>query len=172
KCPDVLSPLERRIIVKKLDPLPHQHVYFSFICYDDIHPFFPNDYTQHPSKDYYFREHYSVLLVTGIANPTPLIYHIKPYVNEFLHIKFRDHHWYTSKDIQKIRKTFNKLGDEKKIILTTEKDIVRLQAGDLADEIRGLPLFYIPIRIDFHDSDINEFKKQVIDYVERTYRNI
>ena len=60
-----------------------------------------------------------VLLVTGIANPIPLVTYLKEASIAFEHLEFGDHHFFTQKEIN----TFN----SKEIILTTEKDFVRLK---------------------------------------------
>ncbi len=167
KCPDVLSPIEKRILIDKLAPAAHQMVYFSHIKYGDIHPVVENEASQSLSKDYYFRKHFSVLLLSGIANASHLVYHIKPYVNEFVHLKFRDHHWFTRKDIARVKKKFSSITDDKKIIITTEKDLMRLQIPELLKDIMELPLFYIPVSMEFKGNDGKEFERQVIEYVRR-----
>jgi len=70
---------------------------------------------------------YEVLLVTGIANPSPLLSFMDENKVNFSHCKFPDHHHFTDKDIQVINEQFAQLKSNKKLILTTEKDYVRLE---------------------------------------------
>lgn len=70
---------------------------------------------------------YEVLLVTGIANPSSLLSFMDENKVNFSHCKFPDHHHFTDKDIQVINEQFAQLKSNKKLILTTEKDYVRLE---------------------------------------------
>ncbi|MDP6909712.1 MAG: hypothetical protein QF371_09405, partial [Flavobacteriales bacterium] len=62
---------------------------------------------------------------------------------------------------------FNNIVNENKIILTTEKDAMRLIVPGVAKELRDLPVFYLPINIRFHGNDGDNFNKQIIDYVTK-----
>jgi len=80
-------------------------------------------------------------LVTGIANATPLVKFLKSKHLSFEHLEYGDHHNYTIKDIE--------LLEQQKLILTTEKDYMRLlQVESLKDK-----LFYIPIEIEIDNSE-------------------
>jgi len=70
---------------------------------------------------------YQVLLITGIANPSSLLSFMDENKVNFSHCKFPDHHHFTDKDIQVINEQFAQLKSNKKLILTTEKDYVRLE---------------------------------------------
>jgi tetraacyldisaccharide 4'-kinase len=68
-------------------------------------------------------------LVTGIANPSLILKELQKYTQKIKHLKYGDHHSFTIADIENIKKEYQKLG-EYKIILTTEKDFVRLKSFD------------------------------------------
>ena len=70
---------------------------------------------------------YQVLLITGIANPSSLLSFMDENKVNFSHCKFPDHHHFTDNDIQVINEQFAQLKSNKKLILTTEKDYVRLE---------------------------------------------
>ena len=72
---------------------------------------------------------FEVLLITGIANPKPLVSFLNEKNVIFKHLKFSDHHNFTDKEIEKIKKDFDGLNSSKKLILTTEKDYVRLESS-------------------------------------------
>jgi tetraacyldisaccharide 4'-kinase len=93
-----------------------------------------------------------VLLLTGIANPKPLIKHLKPLVKDIEHLSFSDHHAYTSNDILAIKQKFELINNPSKIILTTEKDAQRIRIPDYLEILGDLPIAYIPIEILFEDS--------------------
>ncbi|MCF6241948.1 MAG: tetraacyldisaccharide 4'-kinase [Bacteroidales bacterium] len=86
---------------------------------------------------------------------------------KFKHLKYKDHHNFTNKDISHIEKEFSKLKSTKKIILTTEKDYVRNFIGHK-------DVYYLPIKTAFLISDGTEeksFKTQIKRYVEQSTAN-
>jgi tetraacyldisaccharide 4'-kinase len=171
KCPEILLPIERKRLYSEINPLPHQKVYFSYLKYGDfVH--LKNENTPF-SKEYYFEHNYSAVLLTGIANTTALEYYLKGKVKNIIPAKFSDHHTFTKNDLQKVKKIFNDVPSANKIILTTEKDAMRLQTPAFKKITEGLPIFYIPIMVDFHDNDTTEFNDQIINYVRtnKKYNN-
>ena len=83
------------------------------------------------------------------------------------HLNFLDHHKYTLSDIQKILKEYNKDKSIKKLILTTEKDAVKLMA--FKNHFRDINVYILPINIALEKQE--EFEKQIINYVENNKRN-
>ena len=131
KCPEDLSKPLQKTIIKKLNPLPHQKVFFTSIAYAG--EVFSADSKQ--KLDDFLKEKYC--LVTGIAEPKPLVDFLKNKDAKFQHLNFPDHHNFTENEIQKIAQNGK--------ILTTQKDFMRLQhVEDLKDK-----LFYLPITIKF-----------------------
>jgi tetraacyldisaccharide 4'-kinase len=165
KTPQLFSPLERKRIIKEIRPQPYQKVYFSTIVYGDFIPFGDKPGKRLLGKDYYFDRKYSVVLLTGIANSHSLEYYLKDKVKELVPFRFRDHHEFTPGDLQRLKEIFNNLRTENKIVLTTEKDAMRLQKPGLAEYLEDLPLYYVPIEVAFHDHDAVAFNQQIHDYV-------
>jgi tetraacyldisaccharide 4'-kinase len=164
KCPEILLPIERKRLLNEISPKPHQRVYFSYIKYGDLIPV-AGDGNTLLSREYYFERNFSIALLTGIANTKPLEYYLKGKVKNIVPIRFGDHHHFTAGDLENIQKIFNNIAAANKIILTTEKDAMRLKSPEYADAIKSLPLFYIPIEIDFHNRDKEEFNEQILHYV-------
>jgi tetraacyldisaccharide 4'-kinase len=165
KTPKVFSPITRRRIIADLKPKPHQRIYFSFIKYRDpipLHDQFPVDYQQ----KYSF-----ILLFTGIANNDLLKEHLRRMCNDLTTIEFKDHHQYKEQDLSKIISKYNDLPTQKKILITTEKDVMRLRTTDLNPILKTMPIYYIPIEVDFHGDDKQSFDKSVLEYVEKNKRN-
>jgi tetraacyldisaccharide 4'-kinase len=94
-----------------------------------------------------------------------LEYYLKDKVKHLERAKFPDHHQYTLKDIENVKKIFNNIANSNKIILTTEKDAMRLKSAEYTEALKDLPVFYIPIEIDFHDKDKEQFNEQIVHYV-------
>ncbi len=128
KCPDTISDSEQESLKEKLNPLSHQTVFFSTIAYSN---------TVINAKEEMLLEtlgNRNITLVTGIANPEPLVNYLRSKSLDFEHLKFKDHHMFTASEIDKLY--------EKEFILTTEKDYMRLK--DAFNEATT-PLFYLPI---------------------------
>ncbi|MDF2435712.1 MAG: tetraacyldisaccharide 4-kinase [Bacteroidota bacterium] len=173
KCPVILLPIERKRLINELKPMPHQRIYFSYIRYGDFQPLCSDE--KNPfTKEYYFERNYSVLLLTGIANTSPLEYYLKDKIKNIHRAKYPDHHHFSRSDMENIKKIFDNIAAPNKIILTTEKDAMRLRSPEYTDALRGLPVFYIPIEIDFHDKDKEQFNEQIIHYVRanQKYSNV
>ncbi len=105
-----------------------------------------------------------VLLVTGIANPLPLKNHLEKTFT-VSHIHFSDHHEFTPEEIKKIHKKFDTFEATKTIIITTEKDFMRLDSTELYSELSTYPWFIQPIELSIeHES---EFLTSIQAYVRK-----
>ncbi|OFX88374.1 MAG: tetraacyldisaccharide 4'-kinase [Bacteroidetes bacterium GWF2_33_16] len=165
KTPKSLKPIDRRIVFTDLKAFPFQDVYFTTFDYGDLVPVFMNEIKNRSiteSKDF------SVLLVTGIANPKPLQDYLQSFLSEQVKlIKFPDHHQFNTSDIEQIKNKFDEINASKKIIITTEKDAMRLQNfSNIADNLKE-SWYYIPIKVVFQNNDTDEFNKKIIDYVRK-----
>lgn len=165
KTPTVLSPFVRRKITTDLKPKLHQKVYFSFIKYGKIQSLWKADCSFIPEKKY---SH--ILLFAGIANPYPLQDQLKKYCNELTTIQFSDHHQYTLSDLEWINKKFNDLYSRNKLLVTTEKDAMRLINPEIMEKAVQLPVHYLPIEVDFHNGDKSDFDEQILKYVSKNQR--
>lgn len=160
RTPAVMSPIDRRMISQRLSPQPYQLVFFSYMEYQPLKKLYSNhkESAQLDSK-------LNVLLFTGIARPANLFYYVKDKVKRVEHLKFKDHHNYSVMDITKVIKRFEALPGEQKIILTTEKDAVRLSQGAFREMLDSLPVYYIPIKLKFHERDVQDFKEKIYDAI-------
>ena len=165
KAPADLSAIEKRNIIKDISPKPYQKVFFSYITYGDFVPLKKVAPRPGLGSNYYFDNNYTIVLLTGIANPKPLEGHLSARTENIVPVHFSDHHEYSAAELVKLQKIFDNIAVENKIILTTEKDAMRLQKPELAGMLDTLPVFYIPIEVRFHDKDAEEFDKQIIDHV-------
>jgi len=147
KCPATLSLDEQNKIRAKLNLDLNQELYFSFIDYDD------SIYSENKSIAVSEIKNSDKLLLAGIAKPDPFFTYLKNPNDEC--IIYADHHHFSEKDISEIEKNA-----KNKIIITTEKDFVRLK-GSLSKE----QLFYLPIRSTFLSGSEN-FDKTITNYLE------
>ncbi|MEC5395044.1 tetraacyldisaccharide 4'-kinase [Bergeyella sp. RCAD1439] len=153
KCPDDLTEEKKQYFISRIKPLHYQKVFFSSISYDE------HVYSKDKKLPDNNLAYYDILLITGIANPAPLLNHLSKFSQRVKHLKFRDHHNFTEQDLKNIMQEYKKLG-EYKLILTTEKDYVRLKAFDYMKE----KVYYWPINITIDKQE--EFNQIITDYVK------
>lgn len=132
KCPRDLKPMEFRVITKAMSLYPYQHLYFTTLEYDDLHPIYCGE--DRPLDSIGGDEH--ILLLTGIASPRQMIVDLKPYTEHIHPLTFGDHHAFTTGDVEKINEAFAALPSPK-LIVTTEKDATRVFGlKRLSEEVR------------------------------------
>jgi tetraacyldisaccharide 4'-kinase len=152
KCPVNFSLDEQNKIKTKLKLEPNQELYFSYIDYDD------SVYSESKTMKVSEIKNSDKLLLAGIAKPEPFFGYLQHENDECL--TYPDHHHFTENDLLEIK---NK--SQNKIIITTEKDFVRLK-GSIPNE----RLFYLPIRSSFLSAS-EKFDKTITDYVGPSTRN-
>ncbi len=158
-----LKPMEKRIFISNLDLYSYQKVYFTKIIYKDLIPLFSREKIFDIKQ---FDSTFSLLLVTGIAKSKPLYSYLSEKAGKVIHLEYPDHHFYSEADIFKIIYTFDQILAAKKLIITTEKDAVRLKDGGFAEQIKQLPIYYLPIEVDFvGEQEKEKFNEQILKYV-------
>ena len=165
KTAPILSPITVRRITGLIKPKPHQSLYFSYIKYGNLTPLSCRADLELPEKIS------SILLFAGIANMYPLVEHVMQLTNHLDKIRFGDHHHYSEKDLKKIREKFESIFTKNKILVTTEKDAMRLCYPEISPVIADLPIFYIPIEVKMHLEYRKEYKEQIKEYVRENSRN-
>ena len=169
KCPDKLKPIETRIMVKELDLYPFQQLFFSTIRYGNLLPVFPSCTV--PEPETLKESKPDIILVSGIANPRPLKKYARGISVKLHSMVYSDHHDYTDRDILEIEKTFRSLNQESTVIITTEKDAVRLRQKENIPESLRKQFFYVPIQISFNNDDSKKFNSLIRHYVRNNKRN-
>lgn len=170
KCPENLSPIDYRIVTKELDLMKFQKIYFSRYSYGKLMPVFPDEakfkanLTALTSND-------AVFLLTGIAHPRYFVRHFKSYPFRKKVEHFSDHHEFLRSDIQRIEQRFRSMQGERKLIVTTEKDAVRLMHNPYFPQELKPFVFYQPIGVKMlsgpygHDNDLIEDLKSELRLV-------
>lgn len=157
KCPPGLSEEERDDIVKEINPHPHQQVFFSYIRYGaPYHITVKNEHVV-------IGEATEVLLVSGIANPAPLKRYLHETAETYYELIYSDHHIFTIDDWKDIVKRFNSIQATNKIILTTEKDAVRLTKFE--QEMKDYPVYVLPIEIQFLFGRQQQFNDLIAKFI-------
>jgi len=156
KCPAKLSAEEKETITREIKPLSQQRVFFTTIRYGlPYHILTKNQITLNTSME--------VLLVSGIANPLPLKKYLQDASKTYYEILYRDHHIFSIDDWNDITARFNNIPTQNKIILTTEKDAVRLIKFGQA--LENYPVFVIPIEIQFLFNSTHQFTDIISKFI-------
>ena len=137
-----------------------EYPYFSQIKYSSWKCITTNKY-------FLVEEKYSITLVTGIANATPLLENLKENGHSVSHLAYADHHNYTINDIEDILNNYRQDNSAKKLILTTEKDAVKLRKFE--KEFGDANIYFAPIEVAFPEKE--NFEKQILNYVKSNKRN-
>jgi tetraacyldisaccharide 4'-kinase len=153
KCPKELTREEKNQITAKIDA-SNIPVYFASIAYSE-----PICIGKRKEKNPITR----LILVTAIADASPLIVHLRS-AYEVIHLSFPDHHPYTDKDLFKVHQKFDTFACDETAIITTEKDLVKLTELSQAATMNDYPWFYQPIAVSVDRED--EFLEQLNSYVD------
>lgn len=160
KCPADMDKHMADEMAAKIQPLPHQKLFFTSINYDVPYDFF--------TKEPYNLRAKNAVLVCGIAKPAPLISYLQGVCNDVHVLSYADHHYFYSKDLEEIKAAFQNWDVQDKVIVTTEKDAARLLVH--ADKIKewGIQLVVLPIAVSVLFGQGNEFDNMVTSYVEQS----
>jgi tetraacyldisaccharide 4'-kinase len=158
KCKSELSVEEKMGIEKELKLFPHQKIFFTEILYAKPYHLFTHEKNS-------FGLNTDVLLVCGIANPKPLKAFVSKYVHGYDMLKYADHHIFSSTDLKDIKKQFAKISSDNKMILTTEKDGVRLKKFE--KELKDMPIYVLPIKQHFLFDEAELFNNNVIQFIQK-----
>lgn len=129
KCPANLTEGQKQGIKNSIKALRHQQVFFAHISYSEHIKNKNREISLKSLKDKPFT------LVTGIADPTPLVAYLKTLDLQFEHLNFKDHHDFSLSEIALLK--------QKSLLVTTEKDMMRLRSH--FDEQSSI--YYLPIEM-------------------------
>ena len=166
KSPGDIKPGDRQRRIEETAPSRYQHVYFTRMIPGAISGIFNGHFQQTTAE-----MKPAVLLVSGIAHPStikPMVQNVGTRIQELI---FRDHHEYTETDANKILREFLGMEQENAIILTTEKDAVKLKDFEHIFQPIKEKMFYFPIFVEFLNNDDTIFKLQLLNYVNQNKRN-
>jgi tetraacyldisaccharide 4'-kinase len=153
-------------ICSKFNSAPQIPVMFSYLDYQQLKPLYSSEASL-PALNSQIGVH----LLTGIANPRPVLQYLEQHSKNIVHHDFPDHHQFSLANIKALVKAFNADRFVNKIIITTEKDAQRLFDASLKELLLDLPIFYLPIQVVINESDRQTFDQKILNYVSSTTRN-
>lgn len=157
KCPSNLSLDKQREMTARIQPLPHQSVYFTKIQYGQCYDFFTNEIVS-------LNKTQSVVMVSGIAKPEPMMDYVKEHVEEVHLLKYPDHHYFTPSSLEEIKQTCQNWAGKQPIIVTTEKDATRLALKRELIAEWDITIYVLPIEIAFLNQQ-DAFDSAIKSYV-------
>lgn len=157
KCPENLSEAEKEKIISELKISEEQNIFFTTVQYTT-----PYHIVSKNKKPFSLND--EVLLIYGIANPHLLKEFIADNTEEYDEISYSDHHIFSIDDLKDISKKFEKIKTSNKLILTTEKDAVRLIK--FKEQLSAMPIYVLPIKHTFLFNEADAFNKLITGFIE------
>jgi tetraacyldisaccharide 4'-kinase len=156
KCPESISEQEQDNFRRAI---PGKVLFFSSIRYGTLISLADGSERALP------RGESKTLLLSGIADNSPLQHFLRQHSSGLEVLEFPDHHDYSASDLIKLRAVFEAMSGKNNIIVTTEKDAMRLRQPENLNLLINLPIYYVPIHIEFKGDDSSEFHKLIHRYV-------
>jgi tetraacyldisaccharide 4'-kinase len=159
KCPPQMSAAEKDQFIQELKPFSHQQVFFSFYEYGSPYSFYDGHrrINLNGSQD--------ILLISAIAGTEYLTEYLEERTASIRALEFEDHHYFTSSDVSQLKAIFDNMEGENKLILTTEKDAVRLELCQEFLARERPPIFVLPLRVAFHFNEGPVFDQKIKDFL-------
>lgn len=166
KCPEDMKPMETRIFKTNLNLFPYQKLLFSSYHYLSLQPVFPADIpVGMGTRLEYLTADDSILAVTGVANPRPFIRQLRRYAAKVRIKRYADHHHFSHSDMNSILHKFDSMSGKKKILVTTEKDAMRLRSNPyFPPELRKVS-YYVPIEVSFKEYNDRSLRDLIVHLI-------
>lgn len=159
KCPPQMDEAQKAAFIKEINPFPHQQIFFSYYRYHPPYYIFDGRYRANLQPDW------DVLLISAIARTDYLTDYLTEKVNTVRALEFEDHHYFTKSDMADLKRAFAELSSPKKIILTTEKDAMRMELHRQFLLAERLPIFALPVQVQFHFGEGPAFDELIKNFM-------
>lgn len=159
KGPSEMTEVQKNNIIKKIAPFPHQKIYFSYYQYGYPYSFF------NPIQRISLDPSLHIVLLSAIANTDYLLQYLNEKVASVIEIEFADHHFFDTRDIEKIAKVYKSVDSENKIILTTEKDAMRLEIHKELLSANKLSIYILPAKVSFNFNEGAKFDDMIKNFL-------
>ena len=154
KCPEHMAPIDRRILRKVLIQVAYQRVYFTRFESFIPQPLYADEAPSEPLAG-----GRSVIALSGIGNPGPFLQSLRERYKVVSEMTLDDHHVYKVRDMTALKTLLAKHPDA--VIVTTEKDAVKMtNRSKIPPEVRRA-LYYQPINISFIEDSATDFLQKL-----------
>ena len=139
KCPADLTEAQCSEMAQLLKLQNYQQLFFTTMHYGELVAL------NECGKQHQLTPQTEVVLLTAIAHPEPMVKYLSEKFKIIHHYHFADHHYFSAEEIAEIQKTFFSDKNQKRILITTEKDSMRLIHNSFINQFDTIPLFSQPI---------------------------
>ena len=154
KCPEHMAPIDRRILRKVLIQVAYQRVYFT-----RFESFMPQPLYADEAADGSLTQGRAVIALSGIGNPAPFLQSLRERYKVVAEMTLDDHHVYKVRDMNALKALLAKYPGA--VIVTTEKDAVKMtNRAKIPPEVRRA-LYYQPINISFIEDSATDFLQKL-----------
>jgi tetraacyldisaccharide 4'-kinase len=155
KCNEALAPAQRAEITQQIRRYARPDVPVLFSTYVYGEPVALGSLKKPPGLD--------IVLLTGIAQPEPLRAYLTAAGYRIRHhASFPDHHAFTAAEVAAVAAQLQ----PGQCVFTTQKDAVRLLEPSLQTVVAQLPVFYIPITVQFLADDATRLRQLLSPYFQ------
>jgi len=161
KCPPTLDQTAKDEMIKEISPRGHQKIFFSYYEYDYPYNFY------NPKQRIKFDKDLDVILISAIANTNYLLDYLEGQVGAVHHMNYEDHHLFSEVDVDYINTVFKNRDTKRKLIITTEKDAMRLDLHRKKLAELQIPIFVLPTKVAFHDDEGPQFDHDIQDFLSK-----
>ena len=158
KCPADISNAEQQKISTRIRKFSHAPVFFSSLEYLPMYDLFD------PDRELILDKEQKIVLLTAIAKSNFVEEYVATQGNLVKHFNFADHHYFTTKELEEINQFFEKNDIKEKIVITTEKDAMRLLLHKEWLTKEGLGIFVLPVKMKFINT-AEEFNNLTINFI-------
>lgn len=159
KCPVDSAQIDLERWKNEIKLEANQKLFFTY--YEYGHPY----YLFNRESRIILEDDMDVFLISAIARTDYLMTYLEDRVNTVRLMEFEDHHYFTKYEVAQLEKEFLAMDSSKKIILTTEKDAMRLELHQSFIHSQKLPIFVLPVKVNFHHGGEELFEEEVRQYL-------
>jgi tetraacyldisaccharide 4'-kinase len=161
KCSDTMTPMDMRVMINGLKLFPYQNQFFTRMINGTPQPMFADE-----AMVSNIVSGSNVLAMVAIGNPQPFVNSLEMRYNVVGQMLFRDHHPYNVKDMAAIEERLAELPEDT-LIITTEKDAVKLTGRKRIPHNIRKRLFFVSVQISFVSETREKFITQLEKYVKK-----
>jgi tetraacyldisaccharide 4'-kinase len=159
KCPSDMNEDMKDNFIKEIKLKDHQRIFFSFYKYYDPYFIYDNQRKLKLTSDK------TVILISALASISYLINYLEQIGCDYHSLEYNDHHDFSYDEIENLHKIYTSLNSDDKIILTTEKDAMRLNEHRKYLIDNKLPIFVLPVSVDFLFGEKNLFDDYIKNFL-------
>lgn len=159
KCEESLSLEDAKIVTEKINPLHNQKVFFTkYRYYNPYH-------ILNGRQRIKLNQELSIILISAIANTAYLKHYLTQNSASINSLEYEDHHHFSDRDLNYLVKVYKETKRNNTVIITTEKDAIRLQDHKQFIIEHKLPIFALPVQVEFLFGQKNTFDQNIKDFL-------